>query len=60
VTMEGMRSYGIFSKEAFETFIQALDVTWKGMAGIFIVMSLLFVAIYLLGKIKHQDQDPSA
>jgi len=58
--MEGMRSYGIFSKEAFETFIQALDVTWKGMAGIFIVMSLLFVAIYLLGKIKHQDQDPSS
>ncbi len=58
--MEGMRSFGIFSKEAFEIFFQALDVTWKGMFGVFIVMILLFGAIYLLGKVKDQDQDRSS
>ncbi|HNR62908.1 MAG TPA: OadG family protein [Thermotogota bacterium] len=58
--MEGMRSFGIFSKEAFETFFQALDVTWKGMVGVFIVMTLLFGAIYLLGKVKNNDQDRSS
>ncbi|MBP6960352.1 MAG: OadG family protein [Thermotogae bacterium] len=55
-----MRSFGIFSKEAFETFFQALDVTWKGMVGVFIVMTLLFGAIYLLGKVKNNDQDRSS
>lgn len=54
--MDTLRSFQMFSKEAFNTFFNALDVTWKGMAGVFIVMTLLFVAILLLGKIRNDKE----
>jgi hypothetical protein len=45
-----------FSKEAFENFYGALDVTWKGMLVIFVVMFIFYGIIVLLSKIKVTDK----
>ena len=33
-----------------EDFFSSLELMWKGMIGIFIVMVLIFLLIYILGK----------
>jgi hypothetical protein len=45
-----------FSKEAFQNFKDALDVTWKGMLVIFVVMLIFYGIIVLLSKIKVTDK----
>lgn len=33
--------------------IQALNMLWQGMAGIFVVMALIAFTVYILSKIKN-------
>lgn len=55
--MEGLRSFLPFSKEAMGIFLQALDITWKGMLGVFLVMTLLWIAIIILGRAYPKEKE---
>jgi hypothetical protein len=44
-----------FSKEAMGVLYQSLDVMWKAMGGIFIVILVFYLIIKLLGKIPTGD-----
>lgn len=34
-----------------ENFVQSLNMLWQGMLGIFVVMALIAVTVYVLSKI---------
>ena len=38
-----------------ETLVSALNMLWKGMLGLFIVMGLIAVMVYFLGKIRDKN-----
>ncbi|GEM_PF-3334095 len=37
--------------EFMENILMALEIMWKGMAGIFVAVLIIMVIVYLLGKI---------
>ena len=37
--------------EFMENILMALQIMWKGMAGIFVAVLIIMVIVYLLGKI---------
>ena len=43
-----------------ETFFQALEIMWKGMASIFVVMIILTIFVYLITKFIKDKDDTSA
>lgn len=44
-----------FSAEAFKVFYQSLDIMWKGMAGIFVVIAAFFIIVKLLGRMSAKE-----
>lgn len=41
-----------------ETFLQSLEIMWKGMASIFVVMIVLTVIVYFITKVfKDKEQE---
>jgi len=41
--------------------LQALDIMWKGMLGIFLTILIIMVCVFIMGKIgsKGQEKDES-
>ena len=48
--MNGTRPYIPFSKEAIDTFIKSLNVTWEGMTGVFFAMGIILITIFILER----------
>lgn len=44
-----------FSAEAMKVFYDSLDIMWKGMAGIFVVIAVFFIIVKLLGRISTKE-----
>lgn len=40
-----------------EAFVASLNIMWKGMAGIFVVMILLMVCVMILTKVTSDKKD---
>ncbi|MEG1560197.1 MAG: hypothetical protein RRY79_05710 [Clostridia bacterium] len=40
-----------------EAFLTSLSIMWKGMVGIFIVIGVIYLCIWVLGKVKSKKTD---
>lgn len=43
--------------EIRENFLKALDISWKGILSIFIAMTIIYIAIYILNKVTKKEED---
>jgi len=41
----------------FDNFLLSLQIMWKGMAGIFVIILLITLIVMLLTKIPSQEKD---
>lgn len=56
LTGNGAMKNSPFSKEAFKVFYESLDVMWKGMLGIFVVIAVFYLIIKLLGRLAKENR----
>lgn len=42
--------------EIRENFLQALDISWKGILSIFIAMAIIYIAICILNKVNKKEE----
>lgn len=48
----------MFSPEVMQNFMQALSMMGRGMLGIFVVISIIALLVYFLGKTGKSKEPP--
>ena len=47
----------VFAVYQPETVLQALEIMWKGMAGIFVTILIIMLCVFVMGKLGGQKKD---